>query len=431
MSYKDRRRKGSWRGVPFFTKGSELEGGRRGTTHEFPLQKLPRQQDLGLAAKTFVIECFVIGADYDVARDNLIKALDKGGPGKLVHRTFGEMQAELQVGQRYRCVEELENEQRIARFTIPFIRVDEARDKIVKIDTAVRLKSAANLAKVASIASAARKFNFSGPEFLRREILGAITRAISAVQSINDQVTGALAGINQINQAIKHFGSVVGTLVATPGKLWDLAQGGFGLHDAIFSAIGSIAYGFKRTIDSFAKTGKTKAREEARAVLSAATLALKQGMKVGDDEPEITGTAARAQQRRQNQQAFVQLMQQSAVISCAAATSDMSFESNAEAIAMRDLVVANLVEQAQATDDAEVFAALQDLRVEADRHLTAVAGEAPQQRDFYLHTSIPALLVAHLAHADATRAEEIISRNGMRHPGFCAGGYPVKIVVDA
>jgi prophage DNA circulation protein len=41
--------------------------------------------------------------------------------------------------------------------------------------------------------------------------------------------------------------------------------------------------------------------------------------------------------------------------------------------------------------------------------------------------TLPALVVAHRVYGDATRADEIVSRNRVRHPGFVPGGIALEV----
>jgi prophage DNA circulation protein len=423
-------RPGSFRGVAFFTPSSDFEGGRRGTVLEFPLQNDPKPQDLGLSARRYQVTAIVIGPEYHLAKRALIDALEQGGPGKLVHRYYGDMTAQVEPGQKFRVSESQDNGGQ-ATFTIPFIRVPDAKPATIVLDTVTIVGQAADKAKTASIQSAAKKLLVDGPEYIRTHALDVLNRGILGVQGVNDQVTGALGGINQVNQTIKAFAGSAATLIATPGRLFELSQGGYGLHEAIFTATAEISYGFKKTIDAFSPDPRTVAREESRKIAIVTSLALKLGSAIGNDEAPITSLSVRAQQQAQNQAALVNLIQQSAVIEAARSVTSLDFDSNVAAANMRDQIALALIAQSEKCDDDDVFAALTELRVESSRHLTSVAGDAPRLRDFFLHKSLPALLVAHLAHGDATRAEEIISRNGIRHPGFVPGGYPVKIVVEA
>ena len=82
--------KGFFRGKPFFTQSSDTQIGRRQPTYSVPFsEKGVLHVDLGKAARKYKIEAIVIGSDYASQRDALIEALEKPGPGLLIHPVFG------------------------------------------------------------------------------------------------------------------------------------------------------------------------------------------------------------------------------------------------------------------------------------------------------------------------------------------------------
>ena len=427
MSYRDRLRPGSFRGVPFFTASSEAEGGRRGVVHEFPASDKPRTQDLGRAANRYTVEAFVIGTDYDAAKRKLIDALEKGGPGELVHRYFGTFQAEVEPGKTYRVVESADDGG-MARFTIPFVRLSDLKPVVVKPDTSAKVKISASKAQLASINAANKKFTVSGPEALRRSVVGAMSTAISEVGAINDRVTGALGAVNQINSQIAQLGNQVATLVATPGRLIALAPGLFGLQDAIFGAIGAVAYGLNQTLTSLDSGARQAAREDAAKAARTLALAAKDSARIGSTVPPISTTAARGKQRSDNQLAVFRLARQAGVISAAKNVTSVAFENHSVALAMRETFLALTMLVAEDSDDDDAYTALTELGIATSEHLLSAAGALPRLRSVPVPSSLPAVVLAHMAHGDATRADEIVWRNGIKHPGFVLGGTTVQVL---
>lgn len=80
----------SFREVPFSIRGASVTGGRFNVVHEFPKSDRRFVEDMGLNNKLFSIDdAFVSGDNVQDKRDALIAALDKEGPGLLVHPYFG------------------------------------------------------------------------------------------------------------------------------------------------------------------------------------------------------------------------------------------------------------------------------------------------------------------------------------------------------
>ena len=77
-------RDSSFRGVPFFTADRSGTGGRRNVHFEFPKRDDPDSEDMGRRQRFLAPIAYVLGSDYMAARDRLIDALEKGGPGTYV-----------------------------------------------------------------------------------------------------------------------------------------------------------------------------------------------------------------------------------------------------------------------------------------------------------------------------------------------------------
>ncbi|HAW1868790.1 TPA: baseplate protein [Escherichia coli] len=91
MTWKDRLQDASFRGVPFKVEEESAGTGRRVETHEYPNRDKPYTEDLGKITFRPSITAYVVGDDCFDQRDRLIDALNKPGPGTLVHPTYGEL----------------------------------------------------------------------------------------------------------------------------------------------------------------------------------------------------------------------------------------------------------------------------------------------------------------------------------------------------
>lgn len=431
MSWKDRLKKGSFRGVPFFTASSEVEGGRRGQVHEYPGSDSHTIQDLGIAAKRFTVTAFLIGEDYDIQRNNLIEALDKGGPGKLVHRYYGELTVEVEPNQRYR-VTESQDQGGMATFQIPFIVSGKQRKTTVGIDTVARIKTAADKAKASSQAGFLKRFLATGPEFVRDNIIGTVDRATAKMSGINRQVHAALSLPNGLAASITSLGNTTAYAVAAPTRYGDLVQGMYNVHSAIFGAITNVGAALVASAAVFGSFGSTSIPSEARADARKAGNVLRSAQSglgsLGDDEPHRSRDTDLNTQMADNQDAIVRLNRQAAAIEAARAAASMPYESRDAALAMLEQLDSALTELAESSDDDDVFAALSDLRVEVAAHLNTTAGELPRLVEYKPARTLSSLLIAHLVHGDARRHDEIISRNNPRHPGFMEGAKPVLVL---
>lgn len=163
MSWKDKLRDASFRGVSFFVEDAGYEGGRRLVPHEFPFRDKPYIEDMGRKARSFPIEAYVVGDDYMDSRDKLIEALEKEGSGELVHPYIGTLQVSIESF----SVRESSQEGRLARFSITVRESGEKYYPNEKTDIKATANTAADTLKKTAAADFAKKFNVSDyPEYV-------------------------------------------------------------------------------------------------------------------------------------------------------------------------------------------------------------------------------------------------------------------------
>jgi len=90
MSWRERWRKASFRGVEFEIESGAKESGRRHVVHEYPKRNEPFTEDLGRRARHYPVTGYIVGPDYDRDAKRLLEACEKDGAGTLVHPTLGE-----------------------------------------------------------------------------------------------------------------------------------------------------------------------------------------------------------------------------------------------------------------------------------------------------------------------------------------------------
>ena len=122
MTWKDRLQDASFRGVPFKVEEESAGTGRRVETHEYPNRDKPYTEDLGKITFRPSITAYVVGDDCFDQRDRLIDALNKPGPGTLVHPTYGELKVCVDGEVR---VSTSKSEGRIVRFDLKFVEAGE------------------------------------------------------------------------------------------------------------------------------------------------------------------------------------------------------------------------------------------------------------------------------------------------------------------
>lgn len=382
--------RGSFRGAMFIQPHNEMEFGRRGEVHELPLRDIPIPEDLGRMARKHQIRVFIddsFDGGYFAARDALIKAIETPGPGTLIHPWYGT----LRVVIRRPSVEE--ESRRGRRATFSFTAVEVADQKQVTptsaVVTATKVQSSADAANVAASNDFTNQWNIAGlPNVqisqLQSRMASTLTGVESLVSGITDPITSA------VNSPLGIVTTILDAIQSIPG-----------LFTSPLSAIQSY-----------------------RSLWSS-----------GNSNPALPTTTALRRQQGTSDAAFRSFVQRSAVIEAARQSSLMSFDTAEQALSMQTLLLDQLDDQMLAVDpvngwpiDDAVYDALSSLRTAVAIDLRNRGARLPDLVSYTPGATLPALVIAHQIYGDATRADEIVQRNNIEHPGFIQGGQVLEVL---
>lgn len=79
----------SYKGAPFLVNRVSTSGGRKTVQHEFPNSNIQVIEDLGLSPREYRISAIIAEPGYIQKRDTLLRALEQGGKGVLIHPFYG------------------------------------------------------------------------------------------------------------------------------------------------------------------------------------------------------------------------------------------------------------------------------------------------------------------------------------------------------
>ncbi|WP_304007591.1 DNA circularization N-terminal domain-containing protein [Desulfovibrio piger] len=387
-------REASFRGARFEVDEVEASGGRRVVLHEYPLRDTPYSEDLGRRAREFSVRGYIIQGrtyDYASARADVLKALEAYGPGELVHPWHGEVNV---VVDDYRLRESMERGG-LLELDIRFREAGQLANPTASADTAKGVASAASSARQA----------------LKNSFLSAFAPALDeidkAVTALNDAASLAMEYLGLPQSLIAEGLAYVQSLIATPAAFFDALVGLFG-----------------------GLLGNENGTESGEKVLAApvpdASFSIASGEGTAPLESILGGSAViTTEAGRMIRDTVAQVV----VIEAAASTAHAEYATADDALADRDAVVEGLDTIEPAADDA-VFLGLAELRRAVVTDLTTRGAELPRVRSVTLPGTVPALVAAYRIHADAGRADEIVSRNRIRHPGRVPGGTPLEVLSE-
>lgn len=441
MSWKDRLRPASFRGVPFFVETDEAEYGRRQVTHTAALVDVPTLEDLGRAADVFQVDGYLIGEDYDVQLQQLIEAIrDVAGPGRLVHPRYGEKT----VGASGFRVRHQNSEGRMCRFVVTFGEAGELSQPVEGVDSINVLDSRSDAIQAASSESFIEKFKAANfPQFVR----DAASNTLATVGDYLQEPSSFLS--ETFSQATEVFGVVTDTVDAVSDVVSSYQRevsnfiGGISglvnIPSSLASSLVSLVAGIRPSYGSGAGpilSGLISSMPHIPASNSAMSVAPTTQPSPEDPSapvtPQVTThvTPSRAQIAT-NQEAIVQLVRQTAVAELAVVAASKKYETVEEAVAARDVVADLLDVEAEMTMDDVVYQSLVQARSEVVHALPAEDESYARLVPYSPPMTLPALVIAQTLYGDGSEAEQIVSKNSVRHPGFVTGGQPLQVLSNA
>ena len=455
MSWQDGLRDASFRGVPFFVTSADSQVGRRTLLHEFPGRDQPYTEDLGLMTRRFSVEAFVLGPNYMAGRDDLRVAVEKPGPGTLVHPYWGELDVVVYGPLRVR---ESTNEGGMAKLTFEVVETGAALAVTVRIDTIAAVAAAADICELTFMTDFETLFAIAG---LVGDIVDALVAVIqsaaSTLRKIKGMVNAVLNVIDTITTAIDELADMIEDIINLPG---DIARAFTNAIAAIQGSINQVKSAFAgafggqivEAVDALrdAVTGEIldmadATEEQIRDAIDAIEQRQQDGDILADTlmrgfnaamtfGPTVTLAPSTTPQRQQElacQEAFITLVETAATVESIRVASTLEFTSYTKAVEVRDELLDKLDTLAEATTSDAMYYTFADLRAAFVRHIRETAVNLPRVIEYTPAITLPALVVAHDLYGDASRNLEIVDRNGIRNPSFVPGAQALEVLSDA
>lgn len=395
MSWQDGLRKASFRGVQFFVESHELQGGRRGVQHEYVQRDKPFSEDTGRKGREFSFDAYVLGDNYFSLRDALIVALEKEGPGELVHPYLGRHSVQSFAFR----LRETQRDGRMAVFTLNFVESGASEFPSASVDNRgiLNSKTESLLDKIekefAKVFSVADK-----PQYV-------VDSAVTKINSVGDAINKAVDYVGKQEQKIAEAQRRIETL---KNKAVDLVHTPEKLARQITDAIRGVVFAAENARDKVVSLGKM--------------------FGFGSDDKAIPTTTSTRVQEDKNRAALNQITQVSAIALSSDAAADIPFESTEDARLVRSDLVENLEVQQEVTTDDETFQAMQDVKTELIRGVPPPEEQLPTIGEVVLQQATPALVMTYDLYQNPLYEQDIIDRNEVPHPGFVPGGKSLEVL---
>lgn len=420
----------SFRGVSFWVESSDLSVGRRTVTHQYPQRDEPFTEDLGRAAREYRFSAFVLGEDYIEQAKKLREALEKPGAATLVHPEFGEIQVVAQPGASMSFSQSM----RRANFSLAFVEAGLNAFPTPEGASQQASRAAADQVSEAAADSFEDSLTLDDIEdFVQDALNGDLLDALDIIS--NSEIAKVLDFADRVSDLANDAISLVrGGPKAFATKL----MGALGL-----SRLATTVAGWQRVGKSLCaladdlrgdddepvySTVKPKSAEviesNRKAVYSLcrqAVLVQAVGVStlIGTD---VDSTVASSSILPDEGEAVVDA--DSGTTEVGTVTSSGSFSSSPtisydEMLEARERIVGRLEEEMLDVEDDRVFMALREAATAVSKDLSSRAEEQARLYDYDAGAVLPSCVTAMELYGDATRAQEIVVRNGVTNPLFC------------
>lgn len=385
MSWRDRideELRGSFRGVEFHVERSSTRGGRRWLIHEYPRRDTPSPEDMGKAKREWRLNLVVFGENYDQKRNALIQAFDAQGIGTLVHPYLGTVRAVATQPEW----SESAREGGICRFQVTFVQASEIQQPQVQVDTQRQVEVKAVAAREAVEADFQERYN-------------VIELAADRVATIERDLRDALSAID----------SAVGDVT---GPAADAIRAPVDLAAAVIGGISRI---------------ETTFTEPARALTIYSQL-----FEAGRKSSTNSSDPAQRKTQINASNAITDLVRLAGTIQACQSSAGWEYEASNDALATMNQLTDGLDAQSETATplDHSVYNTLSDLRAAVVEDLRSRGAQLPRLRTYTPQVTLPALVIAHHVYGDANRADEIIRRNSIAHPGTVRGGTDLEVLSE-
>ncbi|BBN65404.1 MULTISPECIES: DNA circularization protein [Pseudomonas] len=452
----------SFRGVGFFIEKAVVPAGRKGQLHEFPQRDEPYFESLGKQSKVHTLTGFIVGPDCFEQRDKLLQALEQEGAGELVHPWLGRVQ--VQVGE---CgVTHNLSEGGLVRLDLKFYPANPLKFPVSTLNTRRQLLGASE----SLLDSALRRY---------RSVMATVDAVRINIQALRSALSGVFATIQrQFTPFMTIYSDVtalVHSLVNAPLTVSTLFTTFFASFDGDSrrarrangtSSIGGASTGAGSGGSTGGGSGNGSASgSNGTAASNAAARSGSNGGVSSVETVDYRSVISEATQQAEavsginlvsqssgldtgvTAQAAANLVQDALLVKVSKIVASMPVATTVtpltvvpsldqqvtqalqrvdvpvadDVIELRD-TLSSAIWEASLKADPEHYLALNTLRQALIRHLNAVAASGVRLVDLKVSEPLPALVLAYRRFGDASRAQEMVQRNRLAHPGFVPPG---------
>ena len=453
MGWRDNYRQASFRGAAFFVANADSAYGRRVATHEHAQRDVPFNEDMGRKPRGFTVDGYLLGKDYNTARDALIKACEEPGAATLVHPYRGD----LTVNCTDLRVSESSAELSYCRVAMTFVEAGSNSFPKTKIDTVNAISKKAVILQDKSLTGFTEKFLTEGfPGYVLDSAAGMVGKIADYLGSPGTTLQGSIAAVSKYYAKVNALKSAALSLARRPLDLANSIQNVMRDMQAAFgiNAGTALINTYKQFAAPYVGPSDTPSRAQEKAnyvalqdltrLTAIGETSIVAAIKATSPPPSSTGsssssggsvsTGGGSSSTGGGSSSGGGSSGGSSTGGSSSSTGEgipvQGFESLEEAREVRNDLEAAISVEEEHTDSDPVFTALGALSAEIVKGIPQPDNQLPDVVHYAPKTTQPALKVAQILYDDADRADEIAVRNKVRHPGFLVGRRPLEVLSD-
>lgn len=207
----------SYKGAPFLVNRVSTSGGRKTVQHEFPNSNIQVIEDLGLSPRIYSISAIIAEPGYIQKRNTLLRALEEGGKGVLIHPFYGRI--ENIVARTFTLNEDVS---RLGDTVIEIVFAPSETDGLPtqSVNTVSQVSTLAATVSDNTATDITDLFNVTNTFLGNFSAAAAKLNDIADAFNINAQLPTVSADqINTFNSLVDDFSSSINKLVGDPAQL--------------------------------------------------------------------------------------------------------------------------------------------------------------------------------------------------------------------
>jgi prophage DNA circulation protein len=418
MTWRDRLQPASFRGVPFFTKATDAELGRRVEIVKYPGREDTTAQDLGRDSAEFSVQAFLVGEDYDLDLRALEDALLTEGSGRLVLPTRGELL--VNIHGKFKVHEDATERGGLATVTFSCVVSTPQAPTFASTQSGQALRSICDDLIDGNAERFTEKMDTTGlPASSLASQISLASDMSTAMGKATSTIASIVGNVAAVQSVVASLEDQAETLLASPA---DLAESLGGAFESMFMDAADLVSGAPSILSKDFDTTTIGLRDQ---IVTTVKKALTQIVDM-TFRTDLDDSTPLSEQETKNNRAFSAMYRLQALAAFARAIPDFPLSSYQQAIALRDFF-RDIVDDVEGDLDSEDYEALRDVDVVASKHLESVATSLPYLREYKPRAEMSALLIAYELYGDATRAGEIIGRNDIANPAAVPSSQTLEV----